>query len=161
MQSLRNRAGTGHFKAGSPPSSSITVVREAPPAVRELAEELDFETNNPQLRIQFRDRVLYAHDFVNGTEEGFEALNSFHTAQVIDGTNAQTSTHVDVNDPDLAILKERVQAWKKMWTPHCRPTRTTRKPMDMVQTTDAHNTQKNEHAADDRRAQHANQWTWH
>ena len=118
MQSLRNRAGTGHFKAGSPPSSSITVVREAPPAVRELAEELDFENNNPQLRIQFRDRVLYAHDFVNGTEEGFEALNSFHTAQVIDGTNAQTSTHVDVNDPDLAILKERVQAWKKMWTPH-------------------------------------------
>lgn len=118
MQSLKQRAGNKHFNIGPPPSSSTAVVREAPSAVRDLAEELDFETNNPQLRIQFRDRVFYAHDFVNGTEEGFEALNSFHTAQVIDGTNAQTPIHVDVNDPDLAILKERVQAWKKMWTPH-------------------------------------------
>lgn len=118
MQSLKQRAGSKHFNIGSPPSSSIAVVREAPTAVRELAEELDFETNNPQLRIQFRERTLFAHDFVNGTEEGFEALNSFHTAQVIDGTNTQKPIHIDPNDPDLKILKERVNAWKKMWTPH-------------------------------------------
>lgn len=102
---------------GPPPSSQTNVVPEAPPAVRQLARNLSFETDNPQIRIAFRDRVLYAHDFVHGTHTGISAQTSFDAGQVIDGTNPSTPKHVSPQDPDLRILKDRVYEWKKMWTP--------------------------------------------
>jgi hypothetical protein len=83
-----------------------------------LAKELDFETNNPQLRIAFRDRVFFAHDYVHPTETGMDALRSFDAGQVIDGTDPENPMYVDPNDPDIAILKERVERWKEVWTPH-------------------------------------------
>jgi hypothetical protein len=103
---------------GPPPSSMTNVVPSAPESVRALAKELNFETDNLQLRIEFRSRVFFAHDFVHETQTGMDALRSFDAGQVIEASDLENPTHVDPNDPDIAILKERVENWKRDWTPH-------------------------------------------
>lgn len=115
---LSREFSTKNKRFGPPPSSHTNVVYEAPPAVRQLARNLSFETDNPQIRIAFRDRVLYAHDFVHGTHTGMDAQMSFDTGQVIDGTDPNAPKYVSPDDKDLRILKDRVHEWKKMWTPH-------------------------------------------